>query len=290
MAASDETDFFESNFGHTNGVWRAKGRLLDFAHSARLAVNPSYRGLRAKATSHPQRRILITAVEVPKRAQDLQDVVKRLSCSHHDITLKIAPLLAGRGKFQNINAALEGVNLEVYDWIIIVDDDIAFENGFLDKFICVAELAQLDICMPAHKFRSNQAFDLTTRKWNTLARVTHFVESGPLTAFRRVTYPHILPFPEIRWAWGTDIAWSEMARERGFRMGIVDATPLKHLRPVAGSYDANIAMDGAKAFLASKGINRKRHEILASVETISRFNANQNATIGQILISATEFK
>ena len=63
----------------------------------------------------------------------------------------------------------------------------------------------------------------------------------------------MLPFPDLRMGWGLDAAWSANAQARGWPIGIVDATPVRHLRPVAGTYPRDAAMAEAEAFLADRG-------------------------------------
>ena len=38
----------------------------------------------------------------------------------------------------------------------------------------------------------------------------------------------LLPFPELRFGWGLDLHWAALAAERGWRLGVVDATPVRH--------------------------------------------------------------
>jgi hypothetical protein len=49
--------------------------------------------------------------------------------------------------------------------------------------------------------------------------------------------------------WGLDAHWGAVAAERGWRIGVVDATPVRHLRPVAGDYPRDAAVAEAEAFL-----------------------------------------
>ena len=49
--------------------------------------------------------------------------------------------------------------------------------------------------------------------------------------------------------WGLYAHWSALALQRGFAIGIVDATPVRHLRAVAGAYPRDAAMAEAEAFL-----------------------------------------
>lgn len=268
------TDFFESQYGNYYNLplWRQRpmGVLTDFVYDVRLRFNKCYRQIARRIEQAPIRSILITGVNVPARSEDLHKVISALSNTRHHVTTRIAPLREGKGKFQNINSGLLGLVLEDYDWLVIIDDDIALPDHFLDTFIYLAEKADLSICQPAHRFRSYQSYAITQREWNTLARVTHYVESGPVTAFRREIYPYVFPFAELRWAWGTDVAWCEIARKQSLRVGIVDATPIGHLRPVGASYNGKLAREEATAHLERLGVTRKRSEILRTVEVISR--------------------
>ncbi|HEY1987103.1 MAG TPA: hypothetical protein VGG85_16935 [Terracidiphilus sp.] len=281
-----KTDFFRSETGHFHGQWRLKGRIKDILFDARLRWE--WMGLLAggRMNEAPARNILIAAVEVPSRKADLKQVMQKLSRTRHKVTTIYAPCSTGKGKFQNINDGLRDVDLSPFDWMILVDDDIAFDEGFLDRFIYLAEATSLQVCMPAHKFRSNQTFNLTVRHWASLVRFTCFVESGPVTAFRKPMFPHVFPFPELKWAWGTDIAWSETARELGLSIGIVDGTPVRHLRPVGGSYDVRLATDEAEAFLAARNISRSRDDILQTVKTMSGADVLSAARRRQDILTA----
>ena len=79
-----------------------------------------------------------------------------------------------------------------------------------------------------------------------------------MTAFHRDTFSTLLPFPALRMGWGLDAHWSALARERGWRIGIVDATPVGHtLRPAADSYPREAATAEARAFLAGRPYVRR---------------------------------
>lgn len=264
---SPSTDFYRSTRGAFHGQWRAKGRFKDALFDARLAIE--WKRLYEAMQTVPARRVLISGVEIPERKEDLHSVLERMSHSRHQVTTKTVPFVRGKGKFQNLNEGLRDLNLDQFDWMILVDDDVEFPEDFLDKFLYLSEASDLHLCMPAHRFRSNQTFRVTARHWGGMVRITHYVESGPITAFRKSMFQHVFPFPELQWSWGTDIAWGESARKMGYRIGIVDGTPIRHLRPVGGSYDVSLATEEAEAFLAREGIARPRREILSTVKTLS---------------------
>jgi hypothetical protein len=84
-------------------------------------------------------------------------------------------------------------------------------------------------------------------------RETGFVEIGPATAFAQVSFPTLLPFPELRMGWGLDVHWAALARERGWRCGVVDAVSIIHrAAPAAADYARADAVAEARTFLAER--------------------------------------
>src|SRR5205823_400889 len=82
--------------------------------------------------------------------------------------------------------------------------------------------------------RPPAAWGVTRRRPDSVVRETSFVEIGPVSAFHRETFGALLPFPDLRMGWGLDLHWAAVARERGWRMGVVDAVVIAHrARPAA---------------------------------------------------------
>jgi hypothetical protein len=53
--------------------------------------------------------------------------------------------------------------------------------------------------------------------------------------------------------WGLDLHWGAIAQERGWKLGVIDALPVRHeWRPVGRSYSADEATAEAQRFLAGK--------------------------------------
>jgi len=261
-------DLFTSGYGGRQTRrrdWRSRhhGRIVDRLFDLRLQLNGSFRTLPAQAAQMPRRRVLVTSVDVPARRAVLDAMLTALQRTRHDVTVQLAPL-GDRGKFENINAAMEGTPMDGFDWLIVVDDDISFRDGFLDQFLFVAEAVGFRICQPAHLFHSHTSWQVTQRVWGSLAHATQFVECGPMTAFHRSVFAGCLPFPETRWAWGIDVLWSEIARRSGFQIGVVDATPIEHLREVADSYDREAAVAEADDLLERFGAKRHVRELMAT--------------------------
>jgi hypothetical protein len=252
--------------------WRGYGRcgcVTDLLFDLRLMLHLGYRALARKAARMPIRRIHVASVDVPAHHRDLEGVLRALKNTRHIVTVSLTPL-GDRGKFENINLALRNLNLDLIDWLIVVDDDVALPPHFLDRFVCASEAAFLKIAQPAHRFHSYTTWEITQRVWNSLVHTTRFVECGPLTAFHRDVFRHVLPFPETRWGWGLDVIWSEIARREGFGIGIVDATPIKHLRQVAQAYNADAAHCEARRLLQRFGVHRGNREILEMTAVLTR--------------------
>jgi hypothetical protein len=186
------------------------------------------------------------------------------------------------GKFGNLNRILETVSAEAggpsagetsaaggepggsaaagspaappdFDWVLVVDDDLVLPPRFLDRFLALCERFGVDLAQPAQTLRSHSAWRVTRRRPASLLRETRFVEIGPLTAFGRRPAAELLPFPELRFGWGLDLHWAALAAERGWRLGVVDATPVRHeSATVASAYPRAEAEAEAADFLASR--------------------------------------
>jgi hypothetical protein len=140
-----------------------------------------------------------------------------------------------------------------FDWILVVDDDLLLPPHFLDRFVALCERFALDMAQPAQTLRSHSAWRVTRRRPASLVRETRFVEIGPLTAFGRRAAAELLPFPELRFGWGLDLHWAAVAADRGWRLGVVDATPVRHESAIVGSaYPRTDAEAEAADFLASR--------------------------------------
>jgi hypothetical protein len=181
----------------------------------------------------------------------------------------VATEMAG-GKFENLNEILEkadhgaaaaqgdrgaaaaGDHVRA-DWLLVVDDDVRFPRAFLDRFVAVCEAFGLDLAQPAQTLRSHSAWKVTRRRPASLVRETRFVEIGPVTAFSRRAAAELLPFPALRYGWGLDLHWAAIAGQRGWRLGVVDALPVRHESSLVGAaYSRADAEAEAAGFLADR--------------------------------------
>jgi GT2 family glycosyltransferase len=226
------------------------GRLQDLRADGRTVA--TRRRLAKQARHEPKRCVLVLSVVRPQNARAAAEVERELNASHHDTELRLVPPAEGAGKWANLNAALIAHPPHGFDWLLIVDDDVELPRDFLDVFISLAERHGFRLAQPAHAFASHAAWEVTRRQPGLTARRTRFVEIGPVTAIRADAFDALLPFPDLQMGWGLDAYWSALAAERGWEVGIIDALPIRHVRPVAAEYPRDAAMAEADRFLAGK--------------------------------------
>jgi hypothetical protein len=216
-----------------------------------LMASGARRRIGALAATVPPRDVLVIAIQSPGSTL-IEPALTELRASRHRTRFATGSTteLSG-GKFQNANLLLEG-RLPA-DWVVVVDDDVALPPGFLDGFVALAERLDLDLAQPAQTLASHAAWRSARRVPFAIARQTNFVEIGPVTAFSRRAAEELLPFPDLRMGWGLDLHWAALAAERGWRLGVIDALPVRHeTRPVGGAYRAAEATQEAQRFLASR--------------------------------------
>jgi GT2 family glycosyltransferase len=255
-----DPDFLSGESGTLNRRLRARAKMLDVAADARALPQ------RRAGASSPPRRVLVISVARPEHAAISSRTLTELERSKHVVTVRMAEPAPGTGKWANVNAALAAYPVEGHDWLLLVDDDVAIPRRFLDTFLAVCERHGFRLAQPAHAFESNAAWRVTRRRFGAVARRTRYVEIGPVTALHAETFSTLLPFPDLQMGWGLDNHWGAVAQEQGWPMGIVDLTPVRHLRPVAGSYPREAAIAEAHAFLADRPYIR-RAEALETLET-----------------------
>lgn len=253
MSVRPASDFLSGTSGQVSGVrYTTAALVLDALYDAVAWALLEGPRLRAAAARLPRRRVLALSIEREGELTLLSAARAELGRSRHEVHFQHAAS-GSRGKFENLNALLEQHPPHGYDWLLVVDDDVALPSRFLDTFIFLAERFELRLAQPAHRYLSHAAWKVTRRRPASLVRETAFVEIGPVSAFHAATFSTLLPFPPLTVGWGLDAHWSAVARQRGWKLGIVDATPVRHrARAIAAAYDRQDAIDEARQFLAGR--------------------------------------
>jgi GT2 family glycosyltransferase len=252
-AGRGSEDFLSGTSGTVGGLDARRRSLGDSALSAwELASGQRLRLGRAARRQPPRRRVLALGVERPERRALARRMRTELLRSRHAVEVQMCAA-GGRGKFENLNRLLRAHPAAGHDWLLLLDDDVSLPHGFLDRFVFLCERFGLQLAQPAHRLNSHAAWPQTRRRPGALVREVSFVEIGPVTAFARATFPTLLPFPELRMGWGLDAHWAALAREHGWRCGVVDALAVRHrTAPAAGGYSREAAIAEARDFLATR--------------------------------------
>lgn len=252
-SAQPADDFLSGASGTVGGLDSLRRRARDELAAAGETL--SGRRLRlaiAARKAPPRRRVLVLGVVRPERSALAQAIRAELLRSRHDLDIHTAPA-QGLGKFENLNRLLAEHPPGGHDWLLVVDDDVRLPRGFLDRFLFLCERFSLTLAQPAHSLDSHAAWQVTRRRPGSVVRETSFVEIGPVTAFAAPCFEVLLPFPELRMGWGLDVHWAAVARQHGWRCGVVDAVPIRHRQAPAGAgYAREEALREARSFLADR--------------------------------------
>ncbi|WP_155993261.1 DUF707 domain-containing protein [Nocardioides sp. URHA0020] len=128
-----------------------------------------------------------------------------------------------------------------YDYVWIPDDDIFVTQGTISAMFEVARTVGLDLFAPALHEASYFAHFSTMRNTSFFGRWTGFVEIM-VPAFSRQALDqlvHTLDLSETGWGWGLDSLWPKLLEYRN--VGVIDALPVLHTRPVGRMRDLDLA-------------------------------------------------
>jgi hypothetical protein len=250
LSAPAPETFLSGEVGYV-GRRRPALRALDSALDAWLRLRGIPRRLDELARGLPERSILAACAYRPDSGR-VDAAVAELTASRHDVRLAFGSATElGGGKFQNLNELLADRGDE--DWIVLVDDDVLLPERFVDRMLGVCERFGLELAQPALTLASHGAWQVTRRRPGSLARQTRFVEIGPVTLIGREAAADLIPFPDLRFGWGLDLHWAALADRSGWRLGVVDALPVRHdLAGVASAYSHEEAIAEAQRFLAGR--------------------------------------
>lgn len=296
VSRPDPSSFLSGDAGDVTDAWRRTKRTLGELAYSTLDTLTGTR-LRAARVAGRTRRLDVLVIGVYRPGSLLPAALHSLHSKRHNVRIALgatappdpaaerdalderdAPLRAHTvadgltgGKFENLNRVLAAAGARP-DWVLVVDDDVRLPRAFLDRFLGLCEAFALDLAQPAQTLRSHSAWKVTRRRPASLVRETRFVEIGPVTAFSRGTAAELLPFPELRFGWGLDLHWAALAGQRGWRLGVVDALPVRHESGlVAASYSRDDAIEEAARFLADRPYlpSVRANEVLAVHRTAS---------------------
>jgi hypothetical protein len=140
------------------------------------------------------------------------------------------------------------------EWIVVSDDDVVVERGGLEDLVELSARAGLDLAQPA-RAESELDHEITGARRLSRARLTTFVEIGPMFVVGPGWRNRIVPFPEERgMGWGLELEWYELF-ERGCALGIVDAVRVRHAGERGAGYDYRAQAHQVHAELGTRGFD-----------------------------------
>jgi len=231
------------------------GRILRFAQlSTAFITLPLVSRITSSAGNLIPPKVMLLSVYRSRNASTLLPLIDEARERDWDIRLwaldEIHPWLrshslgAGPGpKFHLLNELMSTADFRLFDWVVVLDDDFSLERGSVDLFLRISQVAGLEIAQPAHCLGSYRSHTITEQDPLAVARLTTFVEIGPLFAVSRARSASILPFPnDMGMGWGLDLLWSDL-RGGGAHLGIVDLVTIRHRVPPGNDYSTTLDVE-----------------------------------------------
>jgi hypothetical protein len=180
--------------------------------------------------------------------------VRLWALDEEEPTLASETLGTGSGtKFELVNRLVEDTPPSTNDYVVVADDDAVFVRGSIVSFLSKVAAAGFGVAQPSHVLWSNISHRITWMRPFSNARLTTFVEIGPIFAVAPRWQANVLPFPGgLGMGWGLELDWMDL-QPLGCRLGIVDSTPIRHLSRFAAAYAPEEEIEKLTNLLEERG-------------------------------------
>ena len=156
-------------------------------------------------------------------------------------------------KFELLSKLYEGHRPGEDAWLLLIDDDVEVSRRGWRRLLRTSRAAGFDLSQPAHGRGSHRSHVLTRARF-ARARMTTFVEIGPVVLVSPRVRNEVVPFPpHDGMGWTLDFAWHDLSKE-GYRLGIVDAVRMRHVGAVGQDYDSTEDRRAVRAELDARGL------------------------------------
>ena len=154
-------------------------------------------------------------------------------------------------KYVLMNSLLANVEVDSYEYIVTLDDDIVLPEGFIDELLHLQTKLKFNIAQPARTPNSFVDHPIVLQQRGVLARQSRFVEIGPAVSFHRSVFSIVFPFDITSpMGWGYENVWSYKLMQGGMKMGIIDNVPVDHsMRAPVANYNWSEADRQRTAYL-----------------------------------------
>lgn len=145
--------------------------------------------------------------------------------------------VGGYNKFFHVWEAVKAgvLDLSPYSYVMLADDDLAITEGTVSAFFNQVEELELTVAHPAQSPEGFWSHEKLLHDPTALWRETTFVEVMCPCFSTKFLMAHLDTMPITFSTWGTDFAFCYLARAAGGRVGIIDTTVVRHLKPITPS-------------------------------------------------------
>ena len=227
-AARPATTPTTSSPGHSGTVGGRRGTLRASPTRARRPRGAPRRraGWRRGRRARPRRRVLVLGVDRPEVPGLMARRCAELERSAATTSPSTSPTAGGRGKFENLNALLAEPRPGRLRLAAGRRRRRRAAAAASSTASCTPRKAGLRLAQPAHRLHSHAAWAVTRRRPGRRPRARRpswrSARSPPSTATRS---RRCCRSPRCAWAGASTCTGRRWRRERGWPIGVVDATP-----------------------------------------------------------------
>ena len=151
-----------------------------------------------------------------------------------------------------------------FDYVLFFDDDIILAPNFVRDFFPIVQRMGAELAQPALTRDSFFSHQITLQDPTATARMTNFVESGPLVCMTRRFYELAQPYhdPISPLGWGYEAAWSDLGQKHALPLAIIDRCPVRHTRPVGHTYSMQTATQEMQSYCRKYGTEMPQKRVL----------------------------
>jgi hypothetical protein len=157
-----------------------------------------------------------------------------------------------------------------YDYIWFPDDDLAAAKPAINQMFALCAELQMELAQPALTLDSYISHPITLVNSSFLMRYTNFVEIMAPVFSRAFLQRCVCSFKENLSGHGLDYLWPTWA-SAPYKLGILDACPVRHTRPVGGPTYKIVAAAGKTAADELAAL-LKKHQLTPSTAIFGGIN------------------
>jgi hypothetical protein len=131
-------------------------------------------------------------------------------------------------KFENFYAFSKLVNVEHYDAVWIVDDDIHMSTEEINRMFDMFFKYDLLLGQPSYDKRTSSSWDISYADDKYLLRYTNFVENGVAIMSRKALQTCLPSMQHIKSGWGADFIWPKLLGFPDNSIAIIDEVQCYH--------------------------------------------------------------